>query len=252
MPTQAPTGRPSEEPTATPSSAPSLEGIVDLRDGGFVRVTDNTALLNEQYIGAGAKKGVYGFPGETAKFTCSDDECPFDSTSINNSCTYDSGINADLTSLGFVGRTARSSEFSNACCDANTCLGGAIWTKVLTIKDNGSNPDRAIFFEYGAALIDDWFEVIVALYEAPADLNRFDEPDIGDLDFNRIVGVPVVDRGSALSKRRQTFLDSGGSTAFFPPGNYFIGFYIASYDATNGRVLGASIEVGDFGVVVPE
>ena len=223
---------------------------VELRSGGFVAVTDASSFFNDQFIRAAEKNGAVRFPGGTEGVRSACSSCTFDGSSVNNNCDFSQAgdfINTGSRGVDFFGRSGRSRGSNDLCCAANTCLGGVLWTNVFSIEGS----PKQVFFEYEASFVEDldWFDVVVALYEAPAGLVAGDEPSQSDLDANKIVGTPTVDRGSSKSLDRDVFRTSSGEPEEFGAGNYFIGFYAASYDATGNPSIGASVRVQDFGFV---
>ena len=103
-----------------------------------------------------------------------------------------------------------------------------------------SGETKDVFYEYEASSGADWYEAAIVLYSTS--LGAGIEPEKSDLDPSVSTVLQVnLRRGSSVPTGEETFDTSVGE------GRYFIAFYLASYDATNGGALGARMEVSGLG-----
>jgi len=154
-------------------------------------------------------------------------------------CSGYNSVVLGANSISFGASTATSNSFVDGCCDAITCLGGVIWTEIFEVP---SGETREVFYEYSAAAGGDWYEAAIVLYSTSNPAGT--EPLRGELGTSGINQVNLR-RGNTVPLGEETFDNPVGA------GNYFIAFYMASYDRTNGGALGATMTVGGFGARVP-
>ena len=154
--------------------------------------------------------------------------------------------------MSFSGSTTTGTN--GGCCGAKTCLGGAVWTQGFPIIQTSE-----VYFSYTAAYVSDWYEAAIVLYRLSDPLQTVNgvavDVPLSSLKSAVILQAKIV-RGDSASvtgdsnegKFSQTvagpgFYDQDGTI----PYQYVIAFFVASYDASNGGALGASMAVQDFG-----
>ena len=135
-----------------------------------------------------------------------------------------SGRTADLSFSGSV--VTFSGSTSDACCDYFTCVGNYIDTEAVFLAK-----DSAINYEYKAQDGGDWYEAAIVLYEAGA---------AGDHGYITSGVEKRVVRGDKIN----SFIT--GSFEADDDGFYYLGFFVASYDRTNGGGLGARMQINGF------
>lgn len=88
-------------------------------------------------------------------------------------------------------------------------------------------------YKYKSTAGGDWYEAAIVLYEGnpPATTST-------------TIADAIIVRGSKIS----SYIDDSFTVS--SNGNYFLGFFSASYDRTGGTVLGASMNVEMFGVQI--
>jgi len=140
----------------------------------------------------------------------------------------------DYNSLSFEATTTTASSFVDKCCDARTCLGGVVWTVAFNVR---AGETKEVFYEYEASKGSDWYEAAIVLYKTTEE-----KPRRVDLDpqVSEVLQVNVR-RGNRAPMGEEVFAETVGE------GRYFIGFFLGSYDATNGGRLGSQIVVRGLG-----
>ena len=151
-------------------------------------------------------------------------------------------VDCDLYSLSldadppeFRGRVSGDTGTAG-CCGAKSCAAGVVMTEVFLIFSNESP-----YFFYKAQGGGDWYEAAIVMYAAPNNAEG-DTISLSDLSSYTIVAAKIV-RGSTLND----FIQDGFSGSF--SGNHFFAFFLASYDFSAGRILGASMEIDAFGAL---
>ena len=92
--------------------------------------------------------------------------------------------------------------------------------------------NTSLFYRAPAGV--DWYEAAIILYEGtpPATLTHV------------IADVRVV-RGESIANFKTEYFEIDAT------GNYFVAFFAGSYDRTGGRILGATMTVGEVSVSTP-
>ena len=153
-------------------------------------------------------------------------------------CSGYSSVVSGANSFSFAASTATADPFHNSCCDAKTCFGGVIWTEVFEVQ---AGETKEVYYEYEASNGGDWYEAAIVLYASFLAVGS--EPSLGYLSSN-VLQVNLR-RGATVPMGEETFGTPVGA------GRYFIAFYLASYDASNGGALGARMEVSGLGARAP-
>jgi hypothetical protein len=198
---------------------------VALREDGFMGYSSDLVDLYASAV-----------HGETVISDCTADTCTYDINQFDQGCTR-SSLQLGKDSISFGGGTTTYTGTAPACCGANSCLGGAIWTQAFAAKD----ADSTVFFSYSAQGGSDWYEAAIVLYKLSSPISDPFEASVSDLANAGPVEVKVV-RGSTVTKEGEDF-----ATKINPGSQYVIAFFMASFDKTNGGALGAAMSVSGFG-----
>lgn len=161
-------------------------------------------------------------PGCT-KLQAMDPACNVQSVQESSPTENVNGASVQVKRIYF---SALSPSGSNGCPGTQkSCLGGYFETAQLSLPAGAR-----ITYTYKAVGGGDWYEALVVLYNG---------------QNTATCGGNVVDTYAARDAQMPNF----ATNTFIPPGagTYWLGFFAASWDFTGGTVLGAQLDVAEFG-----